>query len=87
MQTEDAKTMPNRPIRALVVDDVEDDAFLLQAELAQRGVSIDYRRVDTEIDMAAELANDDWDLVISDHNMPGFDALAALEVLKRSGRD
>ncbi|HPR07924.1 MAG TPA: EAL domain-containing protein, partial [Denitromonas sp.] len=79
--------MPDRPIRALVVDDVEDDAYLLQAELAQRGVSIEYHRVDSEIDMAAELASDEWDLVISDHNMPGFDALAALEVLKRSGRD
>ncbi|QID18283.1 GGDEF domain-containing response regulator [Nitrogeniibacter mangrovi] len=85
--TQTAATTTDAPIRALVVDDSEDDAFLLKAELAQRGVAIDYRRVDSELDMAAALAADDWDLVISDHNMPGFDALAALEVLKRSGRD
>lgn len=83
----DAAHRSDAPIHALVVDDSEDDAYLLKAELAQRGVAIEYRRVDTEIDMAAALATEGWDLVISDHNMPGFDALAALEVLKRSGRD
>jgi diguanylate cyclase (GGDEF)-like protein len=75
------------PIHALVVDDSEDDAYLLKAELAKRGVQIEYQRVDSELDMAAALASDEWDLVVSDHNMPGFDALAALQVLKRSGRD
>ncbi|MCB1959673.1 MAG: GGDEF domain-containing response regulator [Rhodocyclaceae bacterium] len=77
----------NPPIQVLLVDDSEDDAFLLRAELAQRGVAIEYRRVDNAPDMAAALAGEDWDLVISDHNMPGFDALAALDVLKRSGCD
>ena len=75
------------PIHALIVDDSEDDAYLLKAELAQRGVMIDYARVDNELDMATALATDAWDLVISDHNMPGFDALGALEVLKRNGSD
>ncbi len=75
------------PIHALVVDDSEDDAYLLKAELGQRGVVIDYRRVDNPLDMAAALTDDTWDLVISDHNMPGFDALGAYEVLKHSGRD
>jgi len=87
MNQSDAILRSDVPIHALVVDDSEDDAYLLKAELAQRGVAIDYRRVDTEIDMAAALATEDWDLVISDHHMPGFDSLAALEVLKRSGRD
>ncbi|MCB1939840.1 MAG: diguanylate cyclase, partial [Rhodocyclaceae bacterium] len=84
---DNAVSRHDAPIQALVVDDSEDDAFLLRAELAQRGVAIEYRRVDTEVDMTAALANDEWDLIISDHNMPGFDALAALGVLKRSGRD
>lgn len=75
------------PIHALVVDDSEDDAYLLKAELGQRGVAMDYRRVDNELDMAAALSDDRWDLVISDHNMPGFDAFGAYDVLKRSGRD
>ena len=82
---DNAVSRHDAPIQALVVDDSEDDAFLLRAELAQRGVAIEYRRVDTEVDMTAALANDEWDLIISDHNMPGFDALAALGV--RSAAD
>ncbi len=75
------------PVRVLIVDDSHDDAFLLKSELARRGVHIDYLRVDSAVDMAKALASDNWRLIISDHNMPGFDALGALDVLKRSGRD
>ncbi|MDY0011648.1 MAG: GGDEF domain-containing response regulator [Rhodocyclaceae bacterium] len=74
-------------LRVLLVDDSEDDAFLLRAELARRGLPLTYHRVDCEIDLAAALTQDEWDLVISDHCMPGFDAFGALETLKRSGRD
>ncbi|THF60964.1 putative bifunctional diguanylate cyclase/phosphodiesterase [Pseudothauera rhizosphaerae] len=75
------------PIRVLIVDDSEDDAYLLRTELARRGLVVDCRRVDSALDMAAALAGQDWDLILSDHDMPGFDALAALDVLKRSGQD
>lgn len=74
-------------VRVLLVDDSEDDAELLRAELGLRGVPIEYTRVDNDVDMGAALAQDGWDLVISDHRMPGFDAFKALETLKRSGRD
>lgn len=81
------ETISRTPVRVLIVDDSHDDAFLLKSELARRGVYIDYLRVDSAIDMATALASDNWRLIISDHNMPGFDALGALDVLKRSGRD
>jgi diguanylate cyclase (GGDEF)-like protein len=74
-------------VRVLLVDDSADDAELLQAELSMRGVPIEYLRVASALDMAAALAQDDWDVVISDHRMPGFDAFQALETLKRSGKD
>ncbi|NMG63648.1 EAL domain-containing protein [Azoarcus indigens] len=77
----------DEPVRVLIVDDSDDDAFLVRAELGRRGVRIDYRRVDCELDMAAALASDSWDVILADHDMPGFDSLAALEVLKRSGQD
>ncbi|WP_230976171.1 putative bifunctional diguanylate cyclase/phosphodiesterase [Pseudothauera nasutitermitis] len=75
------------PVRVLLVDDSEDDAYLLRAELGRRGMAIECRRVDCALDMAAALAAEDWDIVLADHHMPGFDALAALDVLKRSARD
>ncbi len=75
------------PVRALIVDDSEDDTYLVRAELGRRGLLVDYRRVDCALDMAAALASEDWDIILADHDMPGFDALAALDVLKRSGKD
>ncbi|MCZ7655856.1 MAG: response regulator [Rhodocyclaceae bacterium] len=71
----------------LIVDDSEDDAFLLFSELASRGAKVDYKRVDTAPDMSSALSVGNWDLIICDHSMPGFDALTALEVLKQSGQD
>jgi CheY-like chemotaxis protein len=37
--------------------------------------------------MRHRLASEAWDLVLSDHSMLQFDALAALRVLQSSGRD
>ncbi len=85
--TSNGETSHGTPVRVLIVDDSHDDAFLLKTELARRGVFLDYRRVDSAAEMASALASENWRLIISDHNMPGFDALGALEVLKRSGRD
>lgn len=75
------------PVRVLIVDDCEDDVYLVCAELARRGLTIHHRRVDCDFDMAAALATEEWDIVLADHNMPGFSSLAALEVLRRSGVD
>jgi len=76
-----------RTLRMLVVDDSEDDAVLLCRELSGHGVKLEFTRVDTAPDMGSALCETEWDIVICDHNMPGFDSLGALEVLKRSGKD
>lgn len=74
-------------IRMLVVDDSEDDAFVLYSELSRRGIGIEYRRVDSASQLASELASQDWDVIICDHNMPGFDSFGALEIVKQSNKD
>jgi diguanylate cyclase (GGDEF)-like protein len=78
--------MIDRPVRILLVEDSEDDALLLRAALEPALPGIDMRRVDNAADMKAALESD-WDVVISDHSMPRFDAFRALRVLKASGRD
>ena len=75
------------PIRMLVVDDSEDDVFLLYSELALRGTRVECHRVDNAVDMETMLAHEDWQVIICDHNMPGFDSFGALEILKNSGKD
>jgi signal transduction histidine kinase len=42
-------------------------------------------RVETEAGFRAAL-EEDWDAILSDYNLPGFSGLAALEILKDSGR-
>ncbi|MBS0337482.1 MAG: EAL domain-containing protein [Proteobacteria bacterium] len=69
-----------------MVEDSEDDALLLETVLAPVMPGLEIHRVDCAPDMT-EALNRPWDLVISDHSMPRFDAFRALQVLKASGQD
>ncbi|HKO87401.1 MAG TPA: GGDEF domain-containing response regulator [Burkholderiales bacterium] len=85
-----AGTMPSAspvPLSILIVDDSEDDVFLIIRRIQSRYPGAHCMRVDNAEDMRSALVTDNWDLVISDHQMPAFDSLAALETLKVSGRD
>ena len=75
------------PLRVLIVEDSDDDAQLLLRHLRKGGYRPDYRRVQSAGAMAEALRASRWDLVLSDNSMPGFNALAALDVLKASGLD
>ncbi|MHC1742726.1 MAG: response regulator [Syntrophobacteraceae bacterium] len=74
-------------LRVLLVEDSERDAELIVRHLRKGGLVLSPERVDTPAQMRQAIERQDWDLVISDHNMPQFDAPAALEVLRSSGRD
>ena len=69
-------------LRLLVVDDSELDAMLLAEQFLSGGYDLDTRRVDNAEDMAVALGEKDWDLVVSDHNMPRFSSTAALEMVR-----
>lgn len=75
------------PIRVLIVEDSEDDAMLLVRELKRGGYAPEHLRVETEMEMIHEIDQHEWDLVITDHNMPNFNSHVALQVVKDSGRD
>lgn len=74
-------------LKALIVEDSEDDLLLMLRALQKGGYETVYARVETEEGLKQELARDDWQIVISDHAMPRFSAPEALRVLKESGRD
>ncbi|WP_162924308.1 PAS domain S-box protein [Rubrobacter indicoceani] len=74
-----------RDLRVLVVEDSEDDAFLLVRELKRGGYRPLHRRVYTADDMRRALDEETWDIVVCDHSMPAFDSSAALEVLHERG--
>ncbi len=74
-------------LRILLVEDSEDDAFLLFREIKSSGYSVESRRVETASDLIQSLKNEDWDIVITDHNLPGFDSSAALAIVREHNVD
>jgi CheY-like chemotaxis protein len=77
----------SRALKVLLVEDSERDTALLKLYLRRGGYDADVHRVETRADLDAQLQASAWDLVISDFNLPGFDAFAAKEAMQNSGRD
>jgi diguanylate cyclase (GGDEF)-like protein/PAS domain S-box-containing protein len=79
--------MPGRTLRALIVEDVEQDALLLVRELRRGGFAVTFERVETPEAMSAALEGRPWDIVISDYTLPHFSAPRALALMKERKLD
>ena len=77
----------SRPVSILIVEDSEDDAELVARELRRRGFQPDLTRVESGPALRSALMARDWDVVISDHKMPGFSGDEALGLVKRFDPD
>jgi PAS domain S-box-containing protein len=75
------------PLRVLLVEDLEDDALLLERVLRRAGYDTTSERIDTPAAMNAALDRQGWDIVIADYTLPEFDGLAALALVKERGLD
>ena len=73
-------------LRVLHLEDSELDHELMLSHLRRGGLEVRSLRVDSEAAFLAALEQD-WDVVLSDFNLPGFSGLVALDLLKASGRD
>ncbi len=76
-----------KKIRLLIIEDMEDDAFLILRELRKGGFEPDYTIVDTKKDMEKALAAQTWDIIVSDYFLPRFNGLEALEIAKNYDPD
>jgi PAS domain S-box-containing protein len=74
-------------LRILIVEDSEDDALLMLAELKRGGFDPVFIRVETPEAMSSALRDRVWDIVVSDYVMPRFSGLAALKLLQEAGLD
>jgi signal transduction histidine kinase len=74
-------------LRALILDDCEDDALLLVRRLRQGGFEVAARWVRGAPDFAEALEEQPWDVVYADWVVPGFGACEALSVYQASGQD
>ena len=76
-----------RLLRVLLVEDSESDAALLELALERAGFNLATERVETADALNQALDRHDWDVVIADYVMPGFDGLSALALVKGRGLD
>ena len=74
-------------LRVLIIEDSEDDAFFTVQELARGGFDPEFERVDTLSSLDAALDRQVWDVIISDHSLPGFTSFQALALVKNRQRD
>lgn len=75
----------DKPLRVLLIEDSEDDALLILRELRKGGYAPVYERVETEFAMRSALSSQQWDVILSDYNMPEFRGSEALSVFRESG--
>ena len=75
------------PVRLLIIEDSKDDAELMIRHLRKGGFKPKAQRVESSSGLTSALQKNCWDLVLCDHNMPGFDSVEALSILNQSGTD
>ena len=68
-------------MRLLIVEDQAPDAELTVQHLRESGMDCSWERVDTEVAFRQALDNAP-DLIVSDAQLPGFDAEAALAIAR-----
>jgi PAS domain S-box-containing protein len=69
------------------VEDSEADTTLIVHALQTEGRLVRFHRVDTAEAFQEALLSAPWDVIVSDHRLPQFDALEALARLQESGLD
>ncbi|HEY0763239.1 MAG TPA: ATP-binding protein [Pyrinomonadaceae bacterium] len=74
-------------LKALIVEDSEDDAQLLLRELRRGDYLVTFERVENAEQMSRALAYEKFDIVFAEYSLPQFDAPRALELLRQSGND
>jgi len=69
-------------IRVIIIEDSDADVELVLRALEKGGYAPRHERVQSATELRAALGHGPWDIVLSDYYLPGFDALAALAILR-----
>ncbi len=74
------------PLRVLFIEDSEDDVLLEVAELEKAGFHLSYMCVDNQTTLEDALEKE-WDIILSDYNMPKFSGTEALHAIRKLSPD
>ncbi|MHC4885687.1 MAG: hybrid sensor histidine kinase/response regulator [Planctomycetota bacterium] len=70
------------PVKLLLIEDNDDDAFLVLRQLKREGFDVEHHQVCTAEGVRDALRESHPDLIISDYSMPGFTGLDALKIVR-----
>ena len=70
-------------LRILILEDVAEDAELVEQELRQGGIEFSSKRVDTEEDFMRELEDFSPRIILADYTLPSYDGSSALEMTRK----
>jgi len=74
-------------LRALIVEDSENDARLLLHNLERSDYEIAHQRVETAEALNSALDRSTWDILFCDYTMPHFSGRTALEIVRERRLD
>src|SRR5258708_2326575 len=75
------------PLRALIIEDSQNDCDLLLGMLCRGGYDVAHKRGCNAAALGTLLEDGHWDIVISDYSMPGFKSTDALAMVREKGSD
>ncbi len=74
-------------LNILLIEDSEQDALLVMRELDKMAENSAFERVDSADGLTAALGVKEWDLIITDYSMPGFDGITAIKMVRERNED
>ena len=72
----------NEKLRILLLEDNDTDVEVIRQQLKASGFQFQLARVQSEAELRHEMETAPPDLVLSDHGLPSFDGLKALEIVR-----
>jgi len=72
----------NQVLNVLLVEDSEDDAWMILREFEKQGMHVHSERVQSSSALNDALDRQSWDVVISDYRMPRFSGMTALAIVR-----
>lgn len=76
-----------KSLRVLLIEDSENDALLIERQIQRHGFSVMSHRVDRADTLQQALESGNWDIAITDHNLPGMNSGAVLETIRSTSPD
>lgn len=74
-----------KKIAVLIIDDSVYSTDLNLRILKKTGFSVQYQKVENKEEMKKALSDKNWDVILSENNIKGFDAIQALKLRNQIG--